>query len=66
MGVLGHAAALVSVQEDVVDVERGGDKGLVVGGVDSHAGGCGRDRAKVCDPVTPSHRGWRHSTLGHS
>jgi hypothetical protein len=31
MGVLGHTAALVRVQEDVVNVEGGGDEGLVVG-----------------------------------
>jgi len=31
VGVLGHAPALVGVQEDVVNVERGSDKGLVVG-----------------------------------
>ena len=31
VGVLGHAAALIRVQEHVVDVERGGDERLVVG-----------------------------------
>jgi hypothetical protein len=35
MGILGHASALISVQEDVVDVERGSDERLVVGGVDT-------------------------------
>jgi hypothetical protein len=37
VGVLGHTPALVSVQEDVVDVEGSGDEGLVVSG--SHLGG---------------------------
>jgi len=31
VGVLGHAPALISVQEDVVNIERSSDKGLVVG-----------------------------------
>ena len=32
VGVLGHPAALISVQEHVVDVQGGGNQGLVVGG----------------------------------
>ena len=32
VGVLGHASALISVQEDVIDVEGCGDEGLVVCG----------------------------------
>jgi len=32
VGVLGHTAALISVQKHVVNVERGGNQGLVVGG----------------------------------
>jgi hypothetical protein len=35
VGVLGHASALISVQEDVVDVERGSDQRLVVSSVDT-------------------------------
>jgi len=31
VGVLGHTATLISVQEHVVNIERGGDEGLVVG-----------------------------------
>ena len=31
VGVLGHLAALIRVEEDVVDVEGGGNKGLLVG-----------------------------------
>jgi hypothetical protein len=35
VGILGHTSALISVQEDVVDIERGGDQRLVVGIVDA-------------------------------
>jgi hypothetical protein len=35
VGVLGHTSALISVQEDVVDVERGSNEGLVVSSVDT-------------------------------
>jgi hypothetical protein len=35
VGILGHTSALISVQEDVVDIERGGDQRLVVGVVDT-------------------------------
>jgi len=38
VGILGHASALISVQEDVVDVEGGSDEGLVVGSIDTAAG----------------------------
>ena len=31
VGVLGHAAALIRVQKDVIDIERRGNEGLVVG-----------------------------------
>ena len=34
VGVLGHTPTLIGVEEDVVDVEGGGDEGLVVGGSD--------------------------------
>jgi hypothetical protein len=39
VGVLGHTPALIGVEEDVVDVEGGGDEGLVVSGGDLHGGG---------------------------
>jgi hypothetical protein len=39
MGVLSHTSALISIQEDVVNVERGSDKRLVVGSVDASTGG---------------------------
>jgi len=39
VGVLGHTSALIGIQEDVVNVERSGDEGLVVSG--SHLGGAG-------------------------
>jgi hypothetical protein len=35
VGVLGHTSALVSVQKDVVDIERGSDERLVVSSVDT-------------------------------
>jgi hypothetical protein len=35
VGILGHTSALISVQEDVVDVEGGGNKRLVVSSVDT-------------------------------
>jgi hypothetical protein len=35
VGVLGHTSALIGVQEDVVDVERGGNERLVVSSVDT-------------------------------
>jgi hypothetical protein len=35
MGVLSHAPALISVEEDVVNIERGSDQRLVVGGVNA-------------------------------
>jgi hypothetical protein len=38
VGVLGHTSALIGVEEHVVDVERGGDEGLVVGGGDLDGG----------------------------
>ena len=44
VGVLGHLAALVRVEEDVVNIERGGNKGLLVGGGGAHsAGGAAAD-----------------------
>jgi len=39
VGVLGHAPALIGVQEDVVNVERGSDEGLVVGSDNLATGG---------------------------
>jgi len=35
VGVLGHLSALVSIQEDEVNIDRGGNKGLLVGSGDS-------------------------------
>ena len=45
VGVLGHTPALIGVEEDVVDVEGGGDEGLVVSGGDLHGGGGVVERA---------------------
>ncbi len=39
VGVLGHLAALVGVEEDEVDIDGGSNKGLLVGSGDSHRGG---------------------------
>jgi len=44
MGVLRHAAALIRVQEDVVDVEGGGNERLVVGAGHSLAATAGRSQ----------------------
>ena len=41
MGVLGHLSALISVKEHVVNVERGGHEGLVVGVGDLLGAGAG-------------------------
>jgi hypothetical protein len=38
VGVLGHTSTLISVQKDVVDVERGSNKRLVVSSVDTTTG----------------------------
>ena len=45
MGVLGHASALVGVEEHVVDVQRGGDQGLVISGVELAVAGGLREGA---------------------
>jgi hypothetical protein len=39
--VLCHLATLVCVEEDIIDVQRGGDEGLLVGGGDGLSSGCG-------------------------
>jgi hypothetical protein len=36
VGVLGHLSALVSIQEDKINIDRGGNKGLLVSSGDSH------------------------------
>jgi hypothetical protein len=41
MGVLSHAPALISIEEDVVNIERGSDQRLVVSGVDAATIGAG-------------------------
>jgi hypothetical protein len=50
VGVLGHAAALIGVKEDVVNVERSGNKRLLVGGRNFSATGAfteGTDRPEA-------------------
>ena len=45
VGVLGHAAALISVEEDIVDVEGGRNKGLLVSSLDiDRLGGTNAER----------------------
>jgi len=41
VGVLCHLAALIRVQEDIVDVEGGGNKGLLVSRCAGHCAACG-------------------------
>jgi hypothetical protein len=41
VGVLSHLSALVSIQEDEINVDRGGNKGLLVGSGDGQRGTCG-------------------------
>ena len=52
MGVLGHSAALIGVEEHVIDVKRCGDKGLAVGGGVLDTGGtvkCGDSPQALID-----------------
>ena len=43
VGVLGHAPALVGVEEHIVNIQRSGNEGLIVGGIDfGGTGGCGQ------------------------
>ena len=49
MGVLGHLSALVSVQEDEINVDGGGNKGLLVGSGDSQ-----RDTGGVANDISDS------------
>ena len=43
VGVLGHLAALISVEENVVNIEGGSNKGLLVGSRDGLGSGCARE-----------------------
>ena len=52
MGVLGHLAALVRVEEHVVDVERGGDEGLLVSSSDGLGVGSGSQRLDGPEALT--------------
>ncbi len=40
VGILCHLAALVGVEENIVNIERRGDEGLLVGGGDGYGAGC--------------------------
>ena len=48
VGVLGHLSALIGIQEDEINVDRGSNKGLLVGSGDS-LGRRGRDSSQVLD-----------------
>jgi hypothetical protein len=52
VGVLGHLAALISVKEDVVDVEGGSNKGLLVGLADGLCSGLGTECANGPEALT--------------
>jgi hypothetical protein len=42
VGILSHTSALIGIQEDIVNIERGSDKRLVVGSVDTSTSGGGK------------------------
>ena len=48
VGVLGHLSALIGIQEDEINVDRGGNKGLLVGSGDSKRRS-GRDGSQILD-----------------
>jgi hypothetical protein len=48
VGVLGHLSALIGIQEDEINVDRGSNKGLLVGSGDS-LGSTGRDISQRLD-----------------
>ena len=54
VGVLGHLAALIRVEEDVVDVEGGGNEGLLVGrgSGDGRGGGAGSEAGHSPEALT--------------
>jgi len=49
VGVLGHLAALIGIKEDIVNIEGGSDKGLLVGSRDRHRGGTTVNSTKGVD-----------------
>ena len=48
VGVLGHLSALIGIQEDEIDVDRGSNKGLLVGRGDGEGRG-GGDGGQILD-----------------
>jgi hypothetical protein len=53
MGVLGHLSALVSIQEDEINIDRGGNKGLLVSSGDSlRSTSCIRERLNSPQALT--------------
>jgi len=49
VGVLGHLSALISIQEDEINVDRGGNEGLLVGTSDGQRGRTGGTSNNVLD-----------------
>jgi len=56
MGVLGHLSALVSIQEDEINVDRGGNKGLLVGTGNSQRGTAGVSNDVLDSPQALTNR----------
>lgn len=62
VGVLGHASALIGVQEDVVNIERGSDERLVVGSVNTATSGIGGTANGATAAEEPTAH--KHSSMG--
>ena len=56
VGVLGHLSALVSIQEDEINVDRGGNEGLLVGSGDSLGRRAGDGREVLDGPQALTNR----------
>jgi hypothetical protein len=56
VGVLGHLSALVSIQEDEINVDRSGNKGLLVGSGDSQRGTAGVSNDVLDSPQALTNR----------
>ena len=56
MGVLGHLSALIGIQEDEINVDGGGNKGLLVGSGDSLGGRVGDVSQRLDGPQALTNR----------
>ena len=56
MGVLGHLSALIGIQEDEINVDRGGNKGLLVGTGNSQRGTAGVSNDVLDSPQALTNR----------